>query len=191
MWTETLEDWVAASTVDELVNPAPASAAPEVEAPEAAAPISAPEEPEPEEITEVAYAGFWKRFAASLIDGLIMTLAGIFVGGAFGLLYGLATQTTAGAGFFGNGIGIVMQWLYYALLESSPNQATVGKMALGIKVTDLDGNRITFTRATGRHFGKIVSSLTLLIGYLMVAFTPRKQALHDIMAGCLVVNQDP
>ena len=57
-------------------------------------------------------------------------------------------------------------------------------------LTDYDGNCISFGRATGRHFGKIVSSLTLLIGYLMVAFTPRKQGLHDIMAGCLVVNRD-
>ena len=79
---------------------------------------------------------------------------------------------------------------YYALMESSANQATVGKMALGIRVTDLAGNRLTFGRATARHFGKIISGLTLGIGYLMVAFTPSKQALHDIMAGCLVVNRD-
>jgi uncharacterized RDD family membrane protein YckC len=75
------------------------------------------------------------------------------------------------------------------LMESSAKQATVGKMALGLVVTDLNGNRITFARATGRYFGKALSSLILHIGYLMAGFTPKKQALHDIIAECLVVKQ--
>ncbi len=74
-------------------------------------------------------------------------------------------------------------------MESSPTQATLGKMALGIKVTDLAGKRVGFGKATGRYFGKIISALILLIGFIMVAFTEKKQGLHDKMAGCLVVNK--
>ncbi|MBM4406123.1 MAG: RDD family protein [Chloroflexi bacterium] len=80
-------------------------------------------------------------------------------------------------------------WLYYALMESSPRKATLGKMALGIAVTDYDGKQITFAKATGRYFGKLISVVILLIGYLMVAWTEKKQGLHDIMAGTLVVNE--
>ncbi len=80
-----------------------------------------------------------------------------------------------------------MPWLYFALMESSPRQATLGKQALGIMVTDLAGQRISFARATGRFFAKILSGLILWIGYVMAAFTERKQALHDLLASCLVV----
>jgi len=80
-------------------------------------------------------------------------------------------------------------WLYYALMESSKHQATIGKLALGLKVTDMNGQRISFARATGRYFGKIISGMILLIGYIMAGFTEKKQALHDIMANCLVVKR--
>ena len=75
------------------------------------------------------------------------------------------------------------------MLESSANQATVGKMALGIQVTDLQGNRISFGRALGRTLAKILSGLILLIGYIMAAFTEKKQGLHDMIAGTLVVKK--
>jgi uncharacterized RDD family membrane protein YckC len=86
-------------------------------------------------------------------------------------------------------VAVVIEWLYFAGMESSAGQATLGKRALGIKVTDMSGNRITFGKATGRFFGKILSSLILLIGFLMAAFTQKKQALHDLLAGTLVVNR--
>ena len=86
-------------------------------------------------------------------------------------------------------IGMVLHWLYYALLESSSRQATLGKMAIGIIVTDLDGGRISFGRANGRYLGKMVSAFILMIGFIMAGFTERKQGLHDIMAGCLVLNK--
>jgi uncharacterized RDD family membrane protein YckC len=82
----------------------------------------------------------------------------------------------------------VVSWLYSALMERSSKQATLGKMALGIRVTDLDGNRIGFGKATGRYFAKILSALILGIGFLMVAFTQRKQGLHDMLAGTLVMR---
>ena len=75
-------------------------------------------------------------------------------------------------------------WLYWASMESSPWQATLGKKALGIEVTDFAGRRISFARASGRYFGKII-----FIGFILAGFTERKQALHDMIAGCLVVRR--
>lgn len=121
----------------------------------------------------VEYAGFWRRFAAAIIDGLILSVASttvIFV--SLGIAYPFT---------------LVVGWLYYSLMESSSTQATLGKMALNIKVTDLDGRRISFGRATGRYFGKIVSAIILLVGYIMIAFTEKKQGLHDMMANTLVL----
>jgi hypothetical protein len=83
---------------------------------------------------------------------------------------------------------IAIWWLYYSLMESSTWQATLGKKALGIVVVDSNGNRLTWGRATGRHFGKIISAIPMSIGFLLAAFTLRKQALHDMMAGTFVVN---
>jgi uncharacterized RDD family membrane protein YckC/DNA-directed RNA polymerase subunit RPC12/RpoP len=135
------------------------------------------------------YAGFWRRFLAAILDGLVLSIGGFVIGFAFGLLYALATGTGQGAEILGNILGILIGWLYYAGMESSSAQATLGKMAIGIRVTDLEGRRVSFGRATGRHFGKIISTLILLIGYIMAGFTARKQALHDMMAGCLVVKK--
>lgn len=79
-------------------------------------------------------------------------------------------------------------WIYEAVMESSSKQATLGKMALGLKVTDEQGRRISFVRATGRYFSKIISGMILCIGYIMAGFTARKQALHDMIAGTLVTR---
>lgn len=86
-------------------------------------------------------------------------------------------------------LALMLSWIYYASMESSSWQATLGKKILGLRVTDLAGNRITFARASGRFFGKILSGMILGIGFLMAGFTARKQALHDILAGCLVLRQ--
>jgi uncharacterized RDD family membrane protein YckC len=152
----------------------------------------------------VSYAGFWKRFAAAIIDGIILSFANFLailpVLGLLGLGLGSAASgdSDSKTGFIIAVIGAylmvvlaltVLGWLYFALMEMSVNQGTLGKMALGIKVTDLNGNRITFGKATGRYFGKIVSAMILYIGFIMAGFTDKKQALHDIMAGCLVVNK--
>lgn len=136
------------------------------------------------------YAGFWKRLAAALIDGLLVN-AGAFVAG---FLWGfvavvLGINDLAVIEFGGGIVGLLVGWMYYAAMESSSQQGTLGKMALGIKVTDIHGERISFGRATGRHFGKLISTLIFLVGYLMVAFTEKKQGLHDLMAGCLVVHK--
>lgn len=126
------------------------------------------------------YAGFWKRFLAYFIDGIILAIVGgiiTFILNAIGLK-GVAEL-----------ISLLLGWLYYAYMESSEYQATLGKMALQLRVTDLYGNRISFARATGRFFGKIISGFILCIGYMMAGWTEKKQALHDIMASTLVVNE--
>jgi uncharacterized RDD family membrane protein YckC len=97
--------------------------------------------------------------------------------------------------FILNGVGllvlIAMNWLYSAILESSARGATLGKMALGLRVTDVAGRRIGFGRASGRFFAKFLSALILMIGYVMAGLTRRKQGLHDMIAGCLVVAKSP
>ncbi|HMP75562.1 MAG TPA: RDD family protein [Kiritimatiellia bacterium] len=170
VWSEGMPQWAAAQTIPGLGAP-PAFTA---------TPIAA--------VSRVTYAGFWKRVVASIIDNLVLGMAGGMAGFAIGLIYGLTLGTDAGVQWVAQFAGLVIGWLYHALMESSSQQASLGKMAMSIKVTDLDGRRLTFGRATGRHFGKIVSTLTLLIGYMMAGFTQKKQALHDMMAGCLVVN---
>lgn len=84
---------------------------------------------------------------------------------------------------------ILVPWIYSAYLESSQNQATLGKMAIRAAVTDMQGNRITFARASLRFFGKVLCILTLFIGFLIIAFTAYKQGLHDKIAGTLVFRQ--
>jgi len=146
------------------------------------------------------YAGFWKRFVAYIIDQFIMGVIGFFIVIPFLAMIGVSLwqhDFEVSSRFIIELIGtylmmillvVVAEWLYYALMESMKG-ATLGKMALGIAVTDKKGNKISFGRATGRYFGKILSSLTLSIGYIIAGFTQQKQALHDIIAGCLVINK--
>jgi uncharacterized RDD family membrane protein YckC len=137
-----------------------------------------------------AYAGFWIRFGAIVLDGLILVAAQFGLGFAIGLAIADGDgQITEEAELLLRALGVVIVWLYFALQESSSAQATIGKRACGIIVTDMNGDRISFARASGRHFAKIVSNLTLMIGYLMAAFTEQKQALHDKIANCLVVQK--
>jgi len=83
----------------------------------------------------------------------------------------------------------IIQVLYFTFMESSKMQATVGKMALGLKVTDLEGNKLDFTKALVRNLCRILSNITMLIGYIIAAFTEKKQALHDMIAGTLVLKK--
>ncbi len=134
----------------------------------------------------ITYAGFWKRFAAAFIDYSITILLSLVIGVIIGIIYiGSAEE----AKIMGNIAGVITFWIYYAAFESSSKQATLGKMALGIKVTDLNGKPVGFGRATGRYVGRAISILILFIGCIMIAFTQKKQGLHDIMAGCLVINK--
>lgn len=138
----------------------------------------------------MGYAGFWKRLAAGIIDGIILTIGAIGIGLIVGVV--MMTGGTINPAFLellSNILGVILGWVYFAVMESSSAQGTLGKMALGIKVTDLEGDRIGFGKATGRYFGRFFSAIILWIGFIMIAFTEKKQGLHDIMAGCLVVNK--
>lgn len=153
---------------------------------------------------EKKFAGFWWRFLAYLIDTILIGFFNWIVVTPVMVLLGLSAAIAVPAGnmhevqaigIVGAILGtamvlylvlIVITWLYFALMESSKFQGTVGKIAIGIVVTDMEGNRISFARATGRYFGKILSGLILMIGYIMAGFTERKQALHDMLAGTLV-----
>jgi uncharacterized RDD family membrane protein YckC len=88
-------------------------------------------------------------------------------------------------------ISLVVGWLYEALMTSSSKQATLGKMVFGLVVTDTQGARLSFLHATGRHFAKFLSGMTLFIGYIMAGFTERKQALHDFIASTYVLKGKP
>ncbi len=157
----------------------------------------------------LTYAGFWKRAVAYILDQLILAIAAMMVACVLGIVLvplivssGVQSEQAINrlveqkmqdyemlisiVSWIINIIGI---WLYHALMESSRWQATPGKLALGIRVTDLNGHRISFGRATGRHCSKAISVITLGIGWIMAAFTEKKQALHDMMAGCLVINK--
>lgn len=141
------------------------------------------------------YAGFWQRFAAYFIDGIIVGIVGFMINMATSAViqFGLTNRNNnpniiyvmAGINWL---TSLTLNLAYYASMESSTSQATLGKMAMGIKVTNLYGQRISFWNAVGRFAGKMVSSLTCSIGYIMAAFTERKQALHDMIASTLVVR---
>ena len=137
------------------------------------------------------YAGFWRRFAALFLDGLILGCGSLAVAVVVGLL-----ATVSGADF-GTGAAagyylayLAGSWLYFALQESSSLQATIGKRALGIFVTDTEGQRISFGRATGRVFAKLLNAMTIGVGWLLAAFTAEKRALHDYVAGTLVLARE-
>ncbi len=137
------------------------------------------------------YAGFWKRLAAFIIDNIIAYVLLMIVMAFMGYSDKLSNPATVvSAVLVMTACSMLIYALYWALFESSSLQATPGKMALGIKVTDMNGNRISFGRALGRNLGKIISGFTLNIGYVMAGFTVRKQALHDKMADCLVIDKN-
>ena len=136
------------------------------------------------------YGGFWKRVVAYLIDAFIIAFPVTMI---FGTVIPQAmmtdnVQVTSVAVSMPQVIMLVASWVYFAGLESSVWQATVGKKMLGMQVTDTSGERIDFIKATIRYFAKILSSFILMIGFIMVAFTAKKQGLHDFIAGTLVEN---
>lgn len=162
------------------------------------------------EQNQVKYAGFWLRFAAYIIDQFVIGIAGLILAVpfviaivAFGINLSVMNDTSdffdhGGLMMIGGIIGlivlvallsIVMKWLYYALMESSKYGGTIGKIAVSIKVVDIEGNRISFGRATGRYFSRIITNMTLLIGYILAGVTEKKQALHDMIASCLVIRK--
>lgn len=180
VYRDGMTDWMPLCDVHELSRPSKSR-----DKPGAASESSAPSEFRPH------YANFWRRLAACVFDGMILVVIGtIFVASVvFNLipagfndeqLYAAASITS-----------VLSYWLYFAAMESSQLQATFGKLAMELRVTTMDGRRVSFGQATGRYFGKILSSLIFLIGFLMAAFTEKRQALHDMLSDCLVVDYKP
>ena len=141
------------------------------------------------------YARFWARGMAWFIDSLVLSIIGAAIqlisSPLMSVLGGsLAGTSSAATLAFVVPLGILTlgHWLYFAVQESSAAQATLGKRAVGLKVTDLAGRRISFWLATARYFAKFISALVLFLGYVMAAFTAHHQALHDMMVGTLVVR---
>jgi uncharacterized RDD family membrane protein YckC len=151
----------------------------------------------------VQYAGFWLRVVAYFVDTLVLAPLGLIgfaiLGGT--VLANLAKLTSGGepdpelimslVGAYALVIvvSICGNWLYHALMESSRYEATLGKKAMGLRVTDMNGNRLSFGRASARFFGKIITGMTMGIGFAMAGFTERRQCLHDMIAGTLVVKK--
>jgi uncharacterized RDD family membrane protein YckC len=154
------------------------------------------------------YAGFWLRFVAVLIDGIIIGVVQGIAIMPFLAMFGIgvasnmdnmesmdeaqAMSMVGGMMAMGLTFQIVfwcIQVLYFTLLESSSKQATVGKMAVGIKVTDINGNKLDFTKALVRSLCRILSAMIFFVGYIIAAFTEKKQALHDMIASTLVLKK--
>jgi uncharacterized RDD family membrane protein YckC len=135
--------------------------------------------------SDIAYAGFWRRLLAYVIDSVFL----------FGVQLILATGVLLVApGDLRSMLNVApvsaaIGWAYFALFESSPARGTLGKKALSLYVGDLHGDPITFRRAVLRNALKIISWLLLGFGFVFAAFSPRKQALHDLLAGTLVLRE--
>jgi uncharacterized RDD family membrane protein YckC len=204
VWTEGMSAWTPAATTPGLFA-APGGAAPAGSnfatpystqmggMPAAQVPYGGPQQPGPQflgyysQMGAFNYAGFWIRLLAYIIDTVIVTVASFVVGFVFGVVMGALRVDPDVIRMFGALIGGAIGILYYPLMESSAAQATFGKTALGLKVVDMNGARISVGRAFGRWAGKILSGLILCIGYIMIAFSDKKQGLHDQMASTLVV----
>lgn len=140
-----------------------------------------------------AYGGFWVRAGAYLLDAVIIGVPQVLAQ----LVISPETMVPREPGdpmppaelawFL---VNVVVGWLYWAGMHSSQYQATLGKLVFGLRVVDYHGERISFMRATGRHFATILSAMILMIGYIMVAFTRRRQALHDLIAQTVVVRKE-
>ncbi len=204
-WYEGLADWQPLSVLFRDAVPAapPAAGQPGTAS---AAPLQAL--PQTTAAVLEDYAGFWKRVAAYILDAIVLYIPNnLLIMRSMG--DGAAQEAMKQMMISAPGdphvmmaaysqyyatmstpliITAVITWLYFALCESSPWQATLGKLALGIRVTDLEGRRISIWRALGRYLAKFLSAFILCIGFLMVGWTRRKQGLHDMLCSTLVLN---
>lgn len=216
LWREGMPEWLPLSRLRaELGLPAaapPPAPSPSTTSPSQASAASSPYAPPRASLdrldytaagdAEVVPAGFLRRWAAIFLDNVIVVVAfyavlmllSVFLVAGLGTIGDIGKGGAADALLMGFGMMIYLLYfliagLYYALMESSANQATLGKMAAGIKVVDLHGRRLSFAHALGRWFAAALSYLTLWIGFFMAGFTERKRALHDFVASTQVVDR--
>jgi uncharacterized RDD family membrane protein YckC len=143
------------------------------------------------------YAPIWRRGVASVID--VVTIVTLVLPGVIAFFWLVEVVTVwigmepdDGRSLAGTAavlLWLVADWLYHSMMHSSPRQGTYGKYFMGLKVTDLGGGPIGFGQATGRHFAKFLSTFPLMAGFFITPFTRRKQALHDMVAGTLVLRR--
>ena len=215
LWKEGMPNWVPCSSVKGLFLQSAAISAPSPRAsvsgesygdPDltgnnnpASSTTLYPDVFQPPAAIQIQYADFLPRVGAFLLDGLFVGLMGCVPGCGIGLVLGAITasspdpdyQLIAGvlSNFCSSVVNILISVIYYVTLETSAKQGTWGKQIVGIKVTDLQGNRITIGRAVGRYFAKFITGCTCGIGMLMPLFTDKKQTLHDMIAGCLSLKK--
>jgi uncharacterized RDD family membrane protein YckC len=190
VWHDGMPTWIPASSAPELAQVIQNATAPvSYYNPVAASYGSMANQP--------PYAGFWLRFVAWIIDTILLTIVNVVLAVIFAAQGALLAPRRPQIPLVFDQIfstrdvlAWIIGWLYFGLMESSQLQASLGKLALGLAVTDMNGQRLTFGRATGRYFGKFLSGLlTVGIGYMMAGWTRQKQALHDMIANCLVIRR--
>lgn len=184
-WREGMSEWTPIAKISEL---AVFLSNPPLATPEVASPTLS--------VDGRLYAGFWIRVVAYLMDCAVcfvpvcaIAVIALAIGG-----YATANQTpettvSLAPLWICMLVGLLVQWPYWAIMESSRLQATLGKMAAGVIVIDAKGNRLTFARATGRYFARVVAAIPLYLGLIMVAFDARKRGLHDRLAATFVVKK--
>jgi len=180
VWRAGMNQWTVALNVPELVDFVP----PPLPRTNPLPGVRPPTRPS----DYVEYAGFWLRAVAFVIDQFVLAIPALFLEVVVAAAFYADVYDEGPVAVTQLFVLVVLFWLYYAVMENSPLQATVGKLALGLRVTTTEGQRPGFGRATARHFAKFISALILLVGFVVAAFTTRKQALHDIVAECLVIR---
>lgn len=143
------------------------------------------------------YAGFWRRFVAAILDQIILLVGRAFVYGAIGLIiyamlfvFEARNQQDMVFRVYAGILAVVdfwITWIYFAAMESSSLQGSLGKLALGVRVCNAALERVTFEQATVRYFSKLLGPVTLGVGYLLAAFSSKKRALHDFVARTTLV----
>jgi len=193
VWREGMPQWLPLTQMENelgLVQPGQAAPPPLPQAPESTAPMR----PRSIDRHDIVYAGFIRRWAALWLDSFILCIPLAMIAVLLAIPFGFFSDShsdTAGAlvQAIYYLLWLIAAPLYFAGQESSAHQATLGKRALGIKVTDDNGQRLSFSHALGRWFAAALSYMTLYVGFLMAAFTERKRALHDMIASTLVVDR--
>jgi uncharacterized RDD family membrane protein YckC len=138
---------------------------------------------------KIQYAGFWDRFAALIADIVVLVLLGLGIGFFLVLFRTAMGLEPAWSDNTDRALGLVIGWFYFAGMEASRFQATLGKLGIGIMVLDVEGGRVSFKMASWRYVAKLISWVVFFLGFIVAAFTPRKQAFHDFAANTIVVKK--
>lgn len=195
VWRDDLPDWVEARTLTDLFpdsGPANAEPGPVATPPNGTGPLADRLQrsvADPSDVDGYEYASFWQRLVATFVDNFLLRIAGIVIGIVVAMT---ASRQFANSDAFGAVlivVGLFINMLYFGFFEGSSKQATPGKMAMSLIVTDLNGNPAGAGRCMLRYVASLLSTVLLLIGYLIQPFTPRKQALHDLICGTLVYRR--